>query len=115
MPEEQHSSPYYPDAPIPVLPEQPEAWVVTGHPVGDSIGRALDFAFGPVYEGGSWAWFSVFVPPEPYHITQLKMTGCLEEPVPISKPETAPPAQTEEENMPPAQPQEEPTAPPSAQ
>lgn len=125
MQEEQYSTAYYPNAPIPVLPEQPEPWAVSAHPVGDTIGRALDFAIRPVYGAGSWAWFSVFEPPEPYHITQLKMTGCPQEPVPVSKPETTQPAQTQEEQTPPAQtkeeqmptqPQEEQAAPlPSAQ
>jgi hypothetical protein len=111
MSEEQYSPSYYPDAPIPVLPEQPEAWMVSGHPVGDSIGRGLDFVLRPVYNAGSWVWLSVFEPSGPYHITQLKMTGCPEEPEPVSKPETAAPAQPEEEQTPQAQPQDEQAAP----
>ncbi|RJP17070.1 MAG: hypothetical protein C4520_17870 [Candidatus Abyssobacteria bacterium SURF_5] len=80
-----------------------EPWAVSGHPIGDTIGRGLDFLLKPAYVAGSSLYFLVLPPPEPEHITGLEMHGCP--PVPPSAEPVEPPAE-------PAQPSPE-TAPPS--
>jgi hypothetical protein len=67
-------------APLPqeqvVLPASPEPWAASGHPVGDTIARGIDFLLTPVYGAGACAWFSVFEPPDPRSITELTMINC---------------------------------------
>jgi hypothetical protein len=59
-----------------VAPRESEPWAASSHPVGDTIGRGIDFLLRPVYTGVSEAYFFVFRPPQPKHLTELRMGGC---------------------------------------
>jgi hypothetical protein len=73
---------------VPSLLMQEEPWVVSGHPVGDTLGRGIDFLLRPIYTAGSSAWFFVFTPREIEPITELEMRGCP--PILQTPPEVAP-------------------------
>jgi hypothetical protein len=103
------ASPSFGQAPeervVPSLPMQEEPWVVSGHPVGDTLGRGIDFLLRPIYTAGSSAWFFVFTPPEIEPITELEMRGCP--PILQTPPEAGPapepaPAPAPEPGAPPA-------------
>jgi len=90
----------YASAPLPqdqiVLPAAPEPWAASGHPLGDTIARGIDFLLRPAYSLAACGWFSAFGLPEPRSITELTMTGCPPEPsapvVPGALPPLQPPA-----------------------